>query len=72
MHQTAITLKSSDRQLLRLALACAERAKAAGRHPFGAIVADEHGKVIAEAGNNSMPPQGDPKATAHCTWAILH
>jgi tRNA(Arg) A34 adenosine deaminase TadA len=60
MHQTAATLDPSDRDLLRLALAAAERAKAAGRHPFGAIVADEHGNVVAEAGNNAMPPEGDP------------
>lgn len=60
MHQTSTTLPPSDQRLLRLALACAERAKAAGRHPFGAIVADELGNVIAEAGNNSMPPEGDP------------
>jgi tRNA(Arg) A34 adenosine deaminase TadA len=71
MHQTFIPLNASDRDLLRQALACAERAKAAGRHPFGAIVADEHGNVIAEAGNNSMPPEGDPTQHAERLVAAL-
>ena len=60
MHPVTAPLNPTDRALLRMALASAERAKAAGRHPFGAIVADEHGNVVAEAGNNSMPPEGDP------------
>jgi tRNA(Arg) A34 adenosine deaminase TadA len=54
------SLSQQDLALMRAALAVADRAKAAGRHPFGAIVADEHGRIVAEAGNNSMPPQGDP------------
>jgi tRNA(Arg) A34 adenosine deaminase TadA len=54
------SLSERDRALMRAALAVAERAKAAGRHPFGAIVVDEHGAIVAEAGNNSMPPEGDP------------
>jgi tRNA(Arg) A34 adenosine deaminase TadA len=60
MSEQQTSLSGRDRELMRAALAVAERAKAAGRHPFGAIVADEHGNIIAEAGNNSMPPQGDP------------
>jgi tRNA(Arg) A34 adenosine deaminase TadA len=60
MSEQQTKLSGRDRELMRAALAVAERAKAAGRHPFGAIVADEHGNIVAEAGNNSMPPQGDP------------
>jgi tRNA(Arg) A34 adenosine deaminase TadA len=60
MSEQHTSLSGRDRELMRAALAVAERAKAAGRHPFGAIVADEHGNIVAEAGNNSMPPQGDP------------
>jgi tRNA(Arg) A34 adenosine deaminase TadA len=71
MPQTPAALNASDLALLRLALASAERAKAAGRHPFGAIVADEHGNVIAEAGNNSMPPEGDPTQHAERVAAAL-
>lgn len=56
-----------DLQLLRRSLALAEDAKARGRHPFAALVADAQGNVIAAAGNNSMPPEGDP--TQHAELA---
>ncbi|WP_301153809.1 nucleoside deaminase [Metapseudomonas otitidis] len=49
-----------DLKLLRLAIRHSEKARARGRHPFAALVADREGRVIAEAGNNSMPPEGDP------------
>ena len=71
MHPITAPLTSSDRALLRLALASAERAKAAGRHPFGAIVADEHGNVVAEAGNNAIPPAGDPTQHAERLVAAM-
>jgi tRNA(Arg) A34 adenosine deaminase TadA len=71
MTTHATTLTEFDRRLLHIALSVAERAKAAGRHPFGAIVADEHGNVVAEAGNNSMPPQGDPTQHAERVAAAL-
>ena len=35
-------------------------AKNRGRHPFAATVVSADGTVIASAGNNSMPPEGDP------------
>ena len=46
--------------LLRQTIALSEESKARGRHPFAALVADEHGHIVAQAGNNSMPPEGDP------------
>lgn len=49
-----------DLALLRQAIALSQASKQRGRHPFAALVADRDGKVIAEAGNNSMPPEGDP------------
>lgn len=49
-----------DLALLRRAIARSAQSRRDGRHPFAALVADEHGAVIAEAGNNSMPPEGDP------------
>ena len=48
-----------DLALLRRTIALSEQSRARGRHPFAALVADEHGNVISEAGNNSMPPEGD-------------
>lgn len=71
MSLSNASITETDRRLMRAALAVAERAKAAGRHPFGAIVADEHGNIIAEAGNNSMPPQGDPTQHAERVAAAL-
>lgn len=49
-----------DLALLRRAIALSAQSRRDGRHPFAALVADEHGGVVAEAGNNSMPPEGDP------------
>ena len=56
-----------DLQLLRRSLELAEDSKARGRHPFAALVADGAGNIIAAAGNNSMPPEGDP--TQHAELA---
>jgi tRNA(Arg) A34 adenosine deaminase TadA len=49
-----------DLALLRQTIALSQASKQRGRHPFAALVAGRDGKVIAEAGNNSMPPEGDP------------
>ncbi|MEL1087501.1 nucleoside deaminase [Pseudomonas sp. OB66] len=49
-----------DLALLRQTIALSQASKQRGRHPFAALVADRDGKVIAEACNNSMPPEGDP------------
>lgn len=49
-----------DMKLLRQTIQLSSAAKARGRHPFAALVADRTGRVIAQAGNNSMPPEGDP------------
>ena len=56
-----------DLHLLRQSIELAEEAKARGRHPFAALVADRTGKIVASAGNNSMPPEGDP--TQHAELA---
>ncbi|WP_019143358.1 nucleoside deaminase [Noviherbaspirillum massiliense] len=55
-----IPLTAEDRRHMQYVLALAIRAKDVGRHPFAAIVVDQHGRIMAEAGNNSMPPEGDP------------
>lgn len=64
---TPSQLTELDMALLRQAIAVADDARKRGRHPFGALVADERGNVIATAGNNSMPPEGDP--TQHAELA---
>lgn len=53
-------LSAADLALLRRSIDVAERARAAGAHPFGALVADASGAVVSSAGNNSLPPEGDP------------
>ncbi|MDE1169041.1 MAG: nucleoside deaminase [Pseudomonas sp.] len=54
------TLTALDLDLLRQSIALSQASRERGRHPFAALVADREGTVIASAGNNSMPPQGDP------------
>lgn len=66
----------ADLALLRRTFALANEAKASGNTPFGALVADAGGNVIAERGNESAPPDGDPTrhadvvATA-AAWHVL-
>jgi tRNA(adenine34) deaminase len=50
-------------RLLREAIALAAAARAAGRHPFGALVAAADGTVLARAGNESAAGE-DPTAHA--------
>jgi tRNA(Arg) A34 adenosine deaminase TadA len=57
MHEHA---SERDMALLREVIALSEKSKCDGRHPFAALIADENGHVVARAGNNSMPPLGDP------------
>jgi tRNA(Arg) A34 adenosine deaminase TadA len=64
-------ISALDLTLLRQAIALSAESRARGRHPFAALVADEHGQVIAIAGNNSMPPQGDPTQHAELAAAAL-
>lgn len=69
-------LNRTDEQFLRAALALSQRSRDARRHPFAAIVADKHGMIIAEAMNDSLPPNGDPtrhaELVAAATAARVH
>jgi tRNA(Arg) A34 adenosine deaminase TadA len=62
-------LSDSDLALLRAAIELADESRKHGHHPFAAIVADEHGNIVASAGNNSMPPEGDPTQHAELVAA---
>ncbi len=53
-------LLPADAELLRESLLVAERSRAEGKHPFGAVVTDAAGTIVASFGNNSLPPEGDP------------
>lgn len=63
------TLSESDLSLLRTTIELADESKKNGRHPFAAIVANEHGEIVTTAGNNSMPPEGDPTQHAELVAA---
>lgn len=53
-------LTPTETALLRQSLQAATDSRAEGRHPFGAVVVDAAGAVVASFGNNSLPPEGDP------------
>ncbi|WP_181118541.1 nucleoside deaminase [Rathayibacter sp. AY1B5] len=59
-EDTMTELSTDDLAFLRRSISAAERSRAEGRHPFAALVVDAAGRVVAEAGNNSLPPEGDP------------
>jgi tRNA(Arg) A34 adenosine deaminase TadA len=57
---TTLAITPWDEAFLRRAIELARRAREDGRHPFGALVVNERGRVIAEALNNAVRPAGDP------------
>lgn len=59
-YYCAMSLAASDLALLRHAIELSAQSRADGHHPFAALVADEHGNIVTTAGNNSLPPAGDP------------
>ncbi|WGG48982.1 nucleoside deaminase [Rugamonas sp. DEMB1] len=73
MHQqntpASAALSTVELALLREAIELSAQARRDGRHPFAALVANELGEVVARAGNNSMPPQGDPTQHAELVAA---
>lgn len=56
------TLLKTDLQFLRHAIRVAQRARAKGNHPFGAVLVDENGAVLLE-GENTVNTEHD--ATGH-------
>ena len=52
---------------LRRAIEVARAARAGGNHPFGAILVDQHGKVLLEAGNASRSSD----RTAHAERVLM-
>lgn len=62
-------LSELDLDLLRQSIRLSEQSREDGRHPFAALVADATGRIIASAGNNSMPPEGDPTQHAELVAA---
>jgi len=58
-----MTISEQDTKLLRESFRSAERARQAGNHPFGAILADGNGGLLLEAGN-TVATDHDPTAHA--------
>lgn len=63
------TASLQDLEWLRQTFRLAERTRAAGKHPFAAIVVDGEGRAVFSAGNNSIPPEGDPTQHAEVVAA---
>ncbi|WP_297628326.1 nucleoside deaminase [Nocardia sp.] len=62
-------LPPGDLARLRAAIEESVASRERGRHPFGALVADENGVIVAQRGNNSTPPEGDPTQHAELSAA---
>ena len=61
-----------DERLLRDAFAAARKAREAGDHPFGAVLADGNGNVLRRQGNGYSAEGGDRTAHAErllASWA---
>jgi tRNA(Arg) A34 adenosine deaminase TadA len=58
-----------DEAFLRHCIELSRRVRDGGKHPFAAIVVDEHGNIVVEAGNDSLPPEGDPTRHAELVAA---
>ena len=56
----SVPLTDDDLGHLRESMRVAERSRAEGAHPFGALVVDARGRIVSSFGNNSLPPHGDP------------
>ena len=63
------TSSEQDKKFLRHCIELSRRVRDSGKHPFAAIVVDAAGQIIAEAGNDSLPPDGDPTRHAELVAA---
>lgn len=59
-YHCEMSLTTLELVLLRRAIELSAQSRTEGHHPFAALVADEHGNIVTTAGNNSLPPEGDP------------
>ncbi len=67
--------RPEDESLLRRAFEVARRARAAGEHPFGALLADRNGTVLREQMNGYKAGGGDRTAHAEtllARWAGMN
>ena len=57
-----------DNYYVRIAIEIAQRAREKGNHPFGALLVDEHGKILLEAENTVVTL---PDITAHAEINLI-
>ncbi|MBI4630402.1 MAG: nucleoside deaminase [Chloroflexi bacterium] len=57
-----------DLKHLRTAIQIAQRARDHGNHPFGSLLADEHGEILLEAENSVVT---DSDSTAHAETNLV-
>ena len=62
-------LSEQDKSFLRQCIELSSRVRDSGKHPFAAIVVDAAWQIVAEAGNDSLPPDGDPTRHAELVAA---
>ena len=62
-------LSEQDEKFLRHCIELSRRVRDSGKHPFAALVVDAAGQLVAEAGNDSLPPDGDPTRHAELVAA---
>ena len=60
--------KNIKEKLMRLAMTEADKASAEGNYPFGAVVADETGKIFASAHNTQIT---DHDSTVHAEFNLI-
>lgn len=63
-----VLLGGQDARLLRASFALAQHARTAGNHPFGAVLADDRGNILFEAGN-TVVTENDP--TGHAEMNLV-
>ena len=54
------TPNAEDERFLRHCIERSRRVRDGGKHPFAAIVVYAQGRIVVEAGNDALPPAGDP------------
>lgn len=65
---TPLSASETDLELLRQAIQIAASARAHGNHPFGALIADDQGRVIAKAENTVIT---DADVTGHAETNLI-
>ena len=61
--------RERDLEFLRIAIAVAERAKEKGNHPFGAVLVDAKGEILASGENTYLIDRGPGRAETNLARA---